>query len=127
MAVDVVVDDDVVLISFSGIERLLALRSRVILPTDAVDGAYVAPAAEVGEGLGWRPFGTRVPGVVTAGSFTADDEHGGHQLWCVERDDEVLVLDLVVGEGQPYDRVVLQHPDRHDLAWWIGERIPVRT
>ena len=47
-------------------------------------------------------------------------EKGKRQLWCVYRDDEVLVIDNRL--NRPC-RVVLQLPDRHDIAWYIGERL----
>lgn len=124
MAVDVVVADEEVVVRFSGLERLLTLKGTLRLPMGTVRSARVAPVDQLRSGLGWELAGTHVPGLVTAGSFPLRDGGGGRQLWCVQRDDEALVVELEPLAGQPYRRVVLQHPDRHDLAWWIGERVP---
>lgn len=123
MAVDVQVDDDQVAVGFSGLERLLTLKGGVELPIRSVASARVAPTAEVAAERAWRLFGSHLPGAVTAGEFSSKGEAEGRQLWCVERDDEVLVIDLHEDAEIAYRRVVLQHPDRHDLAWWIGERV----
>ena len=124
MGVQVHVDDDVVEVRFTGIELLLALKGHVALPVEAIRSARVAPVPELEAERSWRVFGSYLPGVAAAGTFAGRGDERGRQLWCVERDDEALVVELEPGPEQPYRRVVLQHPDRHDLAWWIGERLP---
>jgi hypothetical protein len=129
MPVDVYVHSDTVDISFTGLDRLLCFTDRVLVPTSAITSARVRPVDEVRADLGWRTFGTGWPGVVSAGSFAfrerpesthATGWSGERQLWCVYRDDEVLVIDTTWPRPS---RIVLQHPDRHNLAWLIGERI----
>jgi hypothetical protein len=129
MTVDVYVHPDTVDISFSGLDRLFCLADRVMVPTSAIVSARVRPVTEVRADLGWRTFGTGVPGLVTTGTYAYRDRPGSshatglpgeRQLWCVYRDDEVLVIDT--SWPRP-SRIVLQHPDRHNLAWLIGERI----
>ncbi len=75
-------------------------------------------------GVGWRVGGTYWPGRVAAGWFTMPDRKAARQLWSVYRDDEVLVIDTT--RERPC-RVVLQRPDRHDLAWLIGERLSPKS
>ena len=129
MAVDVYVHPDTVDITFSGMDRLLCFTDRVMVPTAAIVSARVRPVSEVRADLGWRTLGARLPGVVLAGSFVFRDRPGSthatglageRQLWCVYRDDEVLVIDTTWPRPS---RIVLQHPDRHNLAWLIGERV----
>lgn len=121
MAVHVFVSDQGVDIRFDGFDTVSTLRRRHHVPTDELVSARVAPTAEARSGLGWFLGGTYVPGVATAGRFTIAGSHPGRrQLWCVYRDPEVLVIET---SSSTWSRVVLQHPDRHDLAWWIGERV----
>lgn len=120
MAVRVFVSDEGVDIRFDGLDTAATLRRRHHIPAAELVSARVAPAADARRSLGWCLAGTYVPGFATAGRFTFAGSHpGGRQLWCVYRDLDVLVIDT---SSPTWPRVVLQHPDRHDLAWWIGER-----
>jgi hypothetical protein len=129
MAVDVYVHNETVDLSFTGLDRLVCFTDRILVPTAEIISARVRPVAEVKVDLGWRTLGTSLPGVMNAGSFTfrawpssthATGMSGERQLWCVYRDPEVLVIDT---RWPRPSRIVLQHPDRHNLAWFIGERI----
>jgi hypothetical protein len=121
MAVHVHVSDDAVEITFSGVDKWTTLSpgGRRLAMTD-ITGARVAPRAEASRDLGWRVGGGRWPGRMTTGWYTEKGRKGVRALWCVYRDQEVLVIDTTLAKPC---RVVLQHPDRHDLAWYIGERL----
>lgn len=124
MAVHVFVYDDSVDVTINGIDRWLALSEGVHLPMADITGARVTTFDEACEGLGWRVGGTWLPrawgGGIYAGHYTVPGRKGARQLWCVFRDPEVLVIDTRLERPT---RVVLQVPDRHDLAWFIGERL----
>jgi hypothetical protein len=120
MGIDVYVHPDTVDITFVGLERILSLKDRLILPMDDIVSARVRPVAELKQQLGWRVGGAYWPGLVATGHYTVRGRKGARQLWCVQRDREALVIDT--RRDRPC-RVVLQHPDRHNLAWLIGERI----
>lgn len=121
----VFVSDPGVDIRFDGFDAAWTLRRRHHIPVEQLVSARVAPAAELRRELGWRLGGTYVPGSVTAGRFSFNGTRPGQrQLWCVYRDPEVLVIET---SAATWSRVVLQHPDRHDLAWWIGERVAGRS
>jgi len=122
VAVSVVVDDDAVDITLSGWDALWALRRRLHLPMADIVAARVAPVEEPRRELGLRLGGTAWPGSVLAGHYATRGHlrEGWRQFWSVYRDREVLVIDTRLPRPR---RVVLQHPDRHDLAWWIGERL----
>lgn len=121
MPLQIVVHDDVVDIAITGLDQLLCLSSGLALPVAEIASAKVVSVAAAKAGLGWRVGGGYWPGWFATGWFTIPDRKGARQLWCVYRDPEVLVIDTT--RERPA-RLVLQHPDRHDLAWWIGERIP---
>lgn len=121
MGLQVVVHDDVVDIAITGLDQLLCLSSGLTLPVAEIASAKVVSVAAAKAGLGWRVGGGYFPGWFATGWFTMPEREGARQLWCVYRAPEVLVIDTT---RQRPARLVLQHPDCHDLAWWIGERIP---
>jgi hypothetical protein len=121
MAVHVHVSDDAVDITFSGIDKWTTLSpSGQHLAMADVTGARVLPRTEARAARGWRVGGGHWVDWLATGWFTEKDRKGVRELWCVYRDEEVLVIDTVLDKPC---RVVLQHPDRHDLAWYIGERL----
>lgn len=120
MAVSVRVDDERVTIDFTGIDKVMTLTGRVVLPMGQIASARVVPRREPQALLGWRLCGGYWPGLLATGWFLVRGRKGARQLWCVYRDPEVLLVETHL--ERPC-RVVLQHPDRHDLAWWIGERL----
>jgi hypothetical protein len=65
-------------------------------------------------------LGAYLPGYVAAGWFLVPDRPGARQFCCVQRDRDVLVVDT---DLERPTRLVLQHPDRARLAWWIAERV----
>jgi len=124
MAVHVHVSDDAVDIAFTGIDKWITFNpSGQRLAMADITGASVTTRAEVVARLGWRLGGGYWPGVMATGWYSERGRKGVRQLWCVYRDSEVLAIDTVL--ARPC-RVVLQHPDRHDLAWYIGERLARR-
>ena len=121
MAVRVDVFDDAVEIAFTGMDKWLTLNphgQRIAM--DDVTAARVTSRAEAGANRGWKVGGSWWFNSLAAGWFTAKDRKGGRELWCVRKAHEVLVIDTRLARPS---RIVLQHPDRHDLAWYIGERL----
>jgi|SRR5215218_8541078 len=124
MAVHVHVSDDAVDITFSGVDKWMTLNpGGQRLAMADISGARVAARSDVSTGLGFRVGGGHWPGRMTTGWYTKKDRKSVRELWCVYRDQEVLVIDTTLAKPC---RVVLQHPDRHDLAWYIGERLARR-
>jgi hypothetical protein len=120
VAVEVFVDDRGVDIRFTGMDRFLTLTGRYHVPMAAIMWARVVPVADVRPTLGWKIAGGRWTDRFATGWFTVRGVKGLRQLWCVYRDAEVLDIETSLARPR---RVVLQHPDRHDLAWFIGERL----
>lgn len=123
MAIELVVYDDSIELTFSGMDRFLALSKGLRLPIDEITDARVAPVEEMKQTLGWRVGGGYWPGRMATGHFTWSGRQRYRQLWSVYKANEVLVIDTT--RKNPA-RIVLQHPFRHELAWLIGERIPPR-
>jgi hypothetical protein len=125
MAVEVTVTDADVRIEVTGLDQLWSLSRGRVIPMDEIVAAEVLTRADAVHGIRWRLAGTHLPGSVIAGHFmcAGKDPVTGRRprAWvAVFRDREVLRITLA-GDRPRY--VVLQHPGRHDLAWWIGERI----
>ena len=119
----VYVHDDRVDIDVDGLDRLMALKGHLTLSMADIVSARVAPVDEPRRDLGWRVAGGYWPGLVATGHFLVRGRPGARPWWLVYRDPEVLVIDTDL--DRPC-RVVLQHPDRHDLAWLINERVARR-
>ena len=115
------VGDEAVVVRFSGWDKVWALCGERRIALSDITGARVAPVADVKGDLGWRMGGTYWPGAVAAGWYTVKGRKGARQLWSVYKDAEVLVIDTRL--ERPC-RLVLQLPDRHEIAWYIGERLP---
>ena len=120
MPVDVYVGDEQVAILLTGLDSVWALRSRLIVPLEDIVDARVVSRDVAREHLGWRFGGTYWPGTVIAGNYTVRGHHDQREFWSAYRDDEVLQLETRLDRPR---YLVLQHPDRHTLAWLIGERI----
>jgi hypothetical protein len=121
VAVFVYVFDDAVDIMFTGADRWLTFNPHgQLIAMDDVTGARVTSRAEARVNTGWRMPGTAWFWSLAAGWYTVKGRKGARELWCVYRDPEVLVIDTLL--SRPC-RIVLQHPDRHNLAWFIGERL----
>jgi hypothetical protein len=126
--VHVFVYDDSVDVNIGGLDSLLALSNGVSLSMDDIVSARVIAFDEARAGLGWRLGGTYWPrgfglGIAT-GHYAVPGRKGARQLWCVYTDSELLEIQTRLERPT---RVVLQVPDRHDLAWFIGERLARRA
>lgn len=124
----VFVYDDSVDVTIAGLDSVLSLSSGVTLSMDDIVSARVISFTEAMAGLGWRVAGTYWPrgfglGIAT-GHYSVPGRKGARQLWCVYTDNEVLEIQTRLERPT---RVVLQVPDRHDLAWFIGERLARRA
>jgi hypothetical protein len=121
VAVRAHVRDDAVDIRFTGADRVITFaHGGVHLCMSDIVVARVLPRQGLHESLGWRVGGGYFPGRLATGWFTVKGQKGKRQLWCVYRDQEVLVIDTRLDRPS---RVVLQLPDGHDIAWYIGERL----
>jgi hypothetical protein len=124
MAVHVHVSDDTVDITFSGIDKWTTFNpSGQRLSMADITAARVASRAEAGAAISFRLGGAYWPKRMATGWYAVRGHKGIRELWCVYRDEEVLVIETVLAKPC---RVVLQHPDRHDLAWYMGERLARR-
>ncbi len=120
MGVHIEVGDEAVTVTVSGWDALWSFRRHLQLPLRDIVRAAVVPRSEAMADLGWRVRGGFWPGAMATGVFAVRGRRGERQWWCVYRDPEVLVIDTRRANPR---RVVVQHPDRARLAWWINERV----
>jgi hypothetical protein len=119
MAVRAVVSDQSFDITLSGFDMVWALRRRLSVPIADIRTARLVPRDAARAQLRWRLGGAFVPGRVYTGRYSLRDGPG-RAFASVYRDPEVLEVTTRLDDPRV---IVLQHPDRHDLAWYLGERI----
>jgi hypothetical protein len=123
MAVSVVVTDSQVHIRCTGWDRIWSLSRGRTIELFEILSANVLPRSVVRSRLTWRIGGTHFPGLIVAGHFLLRDDaqRPRARAWVLlHRDREALVLEL---RGRTPQLIALSHPDRHNLAWWLAERI----
>lgn len=123
MAVEATVTDTEVQIRCTGADRLFALCRERRVPLGEILSAHVLPRSMVTSRLSWRVGGTDLPGVYWGGYFLLrdDTQRPRARAWVrITRDPEVLAIEL---RGRRPRLIAVSHPDRHDLAWWISERL----
>jgi len=101
--VDVV--DDRLVIVFRGLDVLLTMRRRVVVPLQHLEEIAAVPVQEVPR-AGLRLPGIALPRLIRAGSF---GRHPRRDLWDVRKGEQVLLLEL--RPGAPLRRIVLQIPE----------------
>jgi hypothetical protein len=119
MAVRAVVTDTSFDVTLTGWDAVWSLRRHASIPLDDVVSAKVIDRKEAVNDLRWRLGGTYWPGAVCCGNYSLRTKDG-RGLACFYRDSEVLEVRTALTKPR---LVLLQLPDRHDIAWILGERI----
>jgi hypothetical protein len=120
MAVAVALTDAGIDVRLTGMDMVWSLRGTLSLPWSDVVGARVVDAKTARSRLLLRLGGTGLTGVVKAGRFTVRGEPGVREFWATYRDPELLEIETT--NEQP-KRIVLQVPDRAELAAAINARV----
>lgn len=98
------IDGDNLVVQIQGMDKLWALTSRLVIPLSSVRGV-TADAGIDKDPKGLRGPGTRVRGVITAGTFRTD---GDRVFWDVHDPAKAVVIEL---SGQRYARLVIEVAD----------------
>jgi hypothetical protein len=120
MAVSVQVEDGLLGVHLSGLDRLLALKGKLAVPLNAVSSVEAKSREEIQAlpGRWLRLPGTYVPSMVHHGSY---GWRPNRDFWALFRQERVLVIRL---KGWDYRRIVLgmEDPDRvaAELAKVVG-------
>ena len=98
------IDGDDLVVVIEGLHKVWALKSSLAIPLANVRGATADPGISA-EPKGIRAPGTRVPGLITAGTFHLDGEK---VFWDVRDPAKTVVVELA---DEHYARLVLQVED----------------
>ena len=99
---DIEITQTLLVVNVTGIDRFLALKSRLEVPLAHVAGVELRPEAARDWWHGFRMPGTQLPGVVTAGSFY---QCGECVFWDVHDPDKTIAIQL---RDEYYTRLVIQ-------------------
>lgn len=102
---DIEITQRLLVVNVTGIDRLLALKSRLEVPLAHVAGVELRPEAARAWWHGFRMPGTQIPGVVTAGSFY---QSGECVFWDVHDPDKTIAIQL---RDEYYTKLVIQVED----------------
>ncbi|MGR6916701.1 hypothetical protein ACU635_20880 [[Actinomadura] parvosata] len=98
------IDGENLVVEIEGLDKLWALKSRLVIPLANVRGATADPGI-VKEPKGLRAPGAHVPGVITAGTFHLDGEK---VFWDVHDAAKAVVVELA---DERYARLVVEVAD----------------
>lgn len=98
------IDGDDLVVVIEGLDKLWAFKGSLTVPLANVRGATADPGIGT-EPKGIRAPGSRVPGVITAGTFHQDGEK---VFWDVRDPSKAIVVELA---DERYARLVLQVDD----------------
>jgi hypothetical protein len=102
--------DGALVVSVTGVDKLLALKSRLEVPLEHVAGVALRPEEARTWWHGFRLPGTHIPGVVTAGSFY---QSGEWVFWDVHDPEQTVAIQL---RHEHYTRLVIQVDDPEATA-----------
>src|SRR5882757_9868106 len=112
------IDGDSLIVEIEGLDKLWALKSRLVIPLGNIRGATSDPGI-IKDPKGFRSPGTRLPGVITAGTFHIDGER---VFWDVHDPANAVIIELA---DERYTRLVVQVPDPRATVTLIEHAIPV--
>ncbi|MGV9853135.1 hypothetical protein ACWDWU_30850 [Streptomyces sp. NPDC003442] len=98
------IDGDDLVVVIEGLDKLWSFKGSLTIPLANVRGATADPGI-ASEPKGIRAAGSRVPGVITAGTFHRDGEK---VFWDVRDPSKAVVIELA---DERYARLVLQVDD----------------
>ena len=96
------VSENKLVVEMQGWDKLWALKSRLEIPIEHIKAVRADPEIAKGPRKGIRTLGTRLPGVITAGSFR---QEGDRVFWNVHRPENVIVIEL---HDERYAKLVIE-------------------
>lgn len=103
------IEGDHLVVEIEGLDKLWALKSRLVIPLANVRGATPDPGA-AHEPKGIRAPGAHIPNVITAGTFHLDGEK---VFWDVHDGRKAIVIELA---DERYARLVIEVDDPRTTA-----------
>ena len=114
---DVEITPATVVVHIRGVDKLLALQSRLEVPLRHIADVEVNPRDAHSVWHGLRMGGTNVPGLITAGRFV---QHGEWAFWDVHDPDKSVAIRL---SDESYARLVIGVDDPEATAEAIRSAI----
>jgi len=115
--VNVSLTADSVVFEVEGLDQLWALRSRLEIPLNHIEGVMFDPV-QVGRWWhGWKLAGTDVPGLFAAGTFYY---HGELVFWDVHHPEHTIVISL---NHERYKKLILEVADPEHVVSEIRGRL----
>jgi hypothetical protein len=113
--VTVQITDGILQLRVSGVHKVLAVKGSIEFPLESIETVQMDAAKARAGPEGMRNFGTSIPGVVSAGSFTAGVNRS---FWDVHNPENAIWIKLnrsrtlFAGIEDVYDEVVVEvaHP-----------------
>ncbi len=102
---DVELTRDALIVHVQGMDRLWALKSRLEIPLEHVEGAKADPEIARQWYHGIRTGGTYIPRVITAGTFYKEGER---VFWDVHDPEKTIVVRL---KDEEYGQLVIEVED----------------
>ena len=101
---EISIDGQNLVVEIEGLDKLWALKSRLVIPLANVRGATADPGI-LGDPKGLRGPGSRIPGVITAGTFHLNGEK---VFWDVHDAAKAVVIELA---DERHARLVVEVAD----------------
>ena len=112
-------------VKLTAAEKIFGLHGNFKIPAALIRGAEVGPK-DVWKTFGMR-IGTGLPWLLVYGHYWVPKNNktlpGGWTFALWNKKHPALVINLLKGKGQPYNRLVLSHPDAASLADQINDAI----
>ena len=115
--VNVIVRGDRVRFEVEGWDQLWALKSQLEIPLAHIRGVRADPEPARGWWHGLRLPGTRIPGLLTAGSFY---QSGGFVFYDVHDPERTVVIEL---DHEHYQRLVIEVANPADVVTMLRSAI----
>jgi hypothetical protein len=116
----ITIDAGVLTVRIEGLDKLWSFQSQLQIPLAHVRGASTDPAV-IGRPEGWRGPGSRIPGVITAGTFHHD---GTKVFWDVHDMAKAVAIEV---EHDVYERLVIEVDDPRATAELIERALAQRA
>jgi hypothetical protein len=118
---EIELSNESLVVKVTGVDKVLALKSRLEVPLEHVSGVEIRPEAARAWWHGYRMPGTHIPGVITAGSFY---QSGEWVFWDVHDPDKTVAIQL---RHEHYTRLVIQVDDPEATAATITHALRTRA
>jgi hypothetical protein len=109
------IEGDTLKLTVEGMDRVWSLRSHLAIPLSDITDVRADPERGAGALTGVKVVGSRIPGVLQAGTFVGSE---GMVFWDVHRPGHAIVISL---EHEHYKQLIIDVADPATAAQEISE------